>query len=92
MVDLAGLNKAFFCGWHVRPGHGSHCTHGMPLQVSMSIVWVTAGVPRPTVMMYSKVCREEPSLVGTVTSPPPCFAASVTLMSFWMLTARSRSL
>ena len=41
----------------------------MSLPLSMSSVWVTAGVPRPTVTTYSKLSSEVPSLVGKVTSP-----------------------
>jgi len=55
----------------------------------MSTVWVTAGVPRPTVTTYSKVSTERPSVVGTVASPR--FAPAVPLRPFRMPSARSRS-
>ena len=60
--------------------HGAHCTHDTSLPVSMSMVWVAAGEPMPTVITYSNVFRDVPSVVGTVasdcwTSPAPPLAA-----------------
>ena len=85
VADLAGSNMASFCGWHGGTGHRRHCTHEMSLPLSMSSVWVTAGVPRPTVTTYSKLSSEVPSLVGKVTSPR--FAT----MEVTMPAARTRS-
>jgi hypothetical protein len=44
------------------------CTHDTSLPLSMIIVCFTAGEPSSTVMTYSSVSREDPNVVGTVTS------------------------
>jgi hypothetical protein len=87
VADLAGSNTASFWGWHGGTGHGRHCSHETSLPVSMSTVWVTAGVPRPTVTTYSMLLRGVPSLVGTVTSPS-FEAAALPFKSLRMLAVR----
>jgi hypothetical protein len=54
VADPAGSNTGSFWTWHGSgTGHWRHCTHDTSLPVSKITVWVTAGVPRPTVTTYS---------------------------------------
>jgi hypothetical protein len=90
---LRGSKKASFWRWHGGTGQGRHCTYERLLPESMSKVWVTAGVPRPTVTTYSNVLREVPRVVGSVTTSPEggWIISPAADAPRWMLSARSWS-